>query len=366
MEGINEHKDYVYVYGVGEFHIQVLQYNPLTGSSYSPLSEFIKNTKSIVNIKNNDNLCFLWCCIASRHLPERDAERVKQYEQYLKEFKYDASDMPMKVNKILKFEKANNVKINVYMVENEKNKTKIPIYMSKQDHDEVINLFFHDNHYSLIKTYSRFCGGRHDYNCPNCMKSYANTDCYKRHLAMCKDLNQNGSNVIMPKENTVTQFNDYAKQKRLPVVIYADFESSLMKHEDEKKKYITTKHTANSYRIRIVSDVDLGIDLNYEYVGNDTDIHFVKKITELDRTITYRLRALSEKNIKPKLTKAEQLSFSLATKCSLCGTKFSDNETDFKLQKVRDHCHFTGKYCGSAHSKCNIKATQLVKEVVCL
>lgn len=283
-----------------------------------------------------------------------DAERVKQYEPYLKEFKYDTADMPMKVNKITKFEKNNGVNINVYMVDNLKNETKIPIHISKQTNDEVINLFFHDDHYSLIKNYSRFCGGGHDHTCPNCMKSYANTNCYKHHLEICKELNENGSAIIMPKENTITQFNDYAKQKRLPVVIYADFESSLMKHEDEKKKYITTKHTANSYRIRIVSDVSLNIPLDYEYVGEDTDIHFVKTITELDRTITYRLRALSEKNIKPKLTRAEQLAFSSSVNCSLCGTELNDD-------RVRDHCHFTGKYCGAAHQTCNVKATQLIK-----
>lgn len=352
MEDINE-KDYIYVYGVGEVSIQVLQYRPLTGSSYTPLPKFIADTKSIINIKNTDHKCFLWSCIASRHIPDHHAERINHYEPFINEFKYDETDMPMKINKVSKFEKANNVNINVYTLEDD-NKTKIPIHISKQKNDEVINLFLHNNHYSLIKTYSRFCGGRHEYNCPNCMKSYANPVCYNNHLAVCKELNANGSNIVMPEEGTVTKFSDHAKQKRLPVVIYADFEASLMKHEDEKKKYITTKHTSNSYRIRIVSDVDLQIPLDYDYCGEDTDTHFVKTICELDKSITSRLNVLSKENIKPKLSSAEQLKFLSAENCLLCGE-------ELKGDRVRDHCHFTGNYQGACHKSCNLKSTQLFK-----
>ena len=41
------------------------------------------------------------------------------------------------------------------------------------------------------------------------------------------------------------------------------------------------------------------------------------------------------------------------TKCWICNGEFSDKDDDYK--KVRDHCHFTGKFRGAAHNKCNLK-----------
>ena len=108
-------RDYLMVLKITEITMSVLKYDPIQGSSYTSLPPYIKNTGSIINIKNIDDKCFLWCCIASRHLPERDGERVKQYEKYIHEFNCDKINFPMKITQIAKFEKNNNVNINIYI-----------------------------------------------------------------------------------------------------------------------------------------------------------------------------------------------------------------------------------------------------------
>ena len=37
-------------------------------------------------------------------------------------------------------------------------------------------------------------------------------------------------------------------------------------------------------------------------------------------------------------------------KCHICGKKYTDKDV-----RVRDHCHITGKFRGSAHQECNLK-----------
>ena len=37
-------------------------------------------------------------------------------------------------------------------------------------------------------------------------------------------------------------------------------------------------------------------------------------------------------------------------KCHICGEKYTDKDV-----RVRDHCHITGKFRGSAHQDCNLK-----------
>ena len=50
-----------------------------------------------------------------------------------------------------------------------------------------------------------------------------------------------------------------------------------------------------------------------------------------------------------ELTNEQKLEFKLSSHCSICGKKFEPDD-----EKVRDHCHFTGKYRGAAHVKYNL------------
>ena len=50
-----------------------------------------------------------------------------------------------------------------------------------------------------------------------------------------------------------------------------------------------------------------------------------------------------------KMTENDELCFKLMDKCHICGEKYTDKDV-----RVRDHCHITGKFRGSAHQECNL------------
>ena len=52
-----------------------------------------------------------------------------------------------------------------------------------------------------------------------------------------------------------------------------------------------------------------------------------------------------------RITKKEEQDFQKATVCHICDNPLDNDEDD---DKVRDHCHLTGRYRGAAHSQCNL------------
>ena len=63
---INERSSWI-IESIDAEYLNIFVYSPLIGSTYIELPDKIKNPmKSLINIKNSDNKCFLWCHI--RHL----------------------------------------------------------------------------------------------------------------------------------------------------------------------------------------------------------------------------------------------------------------------------------------------------------
>ena len=69
-----------------------------------------------------------------------------------------------------------------------------------------------------------------------------------------------------------------------------------------------------------------------------------------------------EKKKMISLTPGEKIHYNKQKVCYICKKEFDNNNTTKssslerkKQQKVKDHCHYTGKYRGAAHNICNLR-----------
>ena len=140
-------------------YINISTYRPLSGSSYVKLpTELRSPKKGLVNIKNNDQKCFLWCHV--RHInPVKDhSERVKKIDKdFANNLNYDGIEFPVQEKDFKKVEIHNNICVNVFGYEN---KLIFPVYISNQTFKSSIDLLLLINddqsHYVYIKDFNIF------------------------------------------------------------------------------------------------------------------------------------------------------------------------------------------------------------------
>jgi len=161
------------------------------------------------------------------------------------------------------------------------------------------------------------------------------------------------------------QFTHFKRTQRVPIVVYADFESILKPIKDiqDGKTILTHIHKPMSYGYYVKIDnsvIPKSLVQKFEikpkltlYCGKKAANHFVRAMLDLGRKID----ELYKTNISMmKLTKEEEVRFQNAKNCESC---FKPFEMD-GLYKLKDHNHFTGKFRAVLCLNCNFEMTASV------
>ena len=208
-------------------------------------------------------------------------------------------------------------------------------------------------HYLVIKSLSRLLRGissnhNSDYFCLNCFHSYRTENKLNVHK---KCENHDYCNIEMPSpNNNIIKYNQGEKSLELPFTIYADLECLLKKidtcynNPDLSSTTKINQHIPSGYSIYTNCSFDKSNNKLSYYRGEDCMKRFCKDLKDhATKIIDFK-----KKTMIP-LTKEEEDNYNKENTCYICKKDFNNDG------KVRDHCHFTGKYRGAAHNMCNLR-----------
>ena len=352
--------------------LHTTRWEPLNGSSYIPLNSYLANKKALINMQNEDDKCFMWSVLRALYPKVNHPERV---DNDLKS-KQDSINMkgihyPVNFRAIDRFE-IQNPNISISVVGYNKDDLVHPLRVSKYTqckHDITLLLLKkviegengeieEKTHYTLVKNKSALIasqinnhkGSRHI--CLNCFNTFKTEVALETHKKYCYE--NESVKILMPQQGTYLRFKNFLHSEKAPFVIYGDFESLIKSMyncgPNPNKSYTKKiqKHEPISFSYFICSSID--------GVFKPVLRKYTKTKPEDADAINVFIKWLEEDvkdiaNIKPKqmiFTEEDRKQFNKASDCWICGEYLGND-------RVRDHCHYTGRYRGPAHNSCNLK-----------
>ena len=162
----------------------------------------------------------------------------------------------------------------------------------------------------------------------------------------------------MPSLNNLIKYNQGEKSLKLPFLIYADLECILKEidacqnNPDLSSTTKINQHIPSGYSIYTTCSFDKYNNKLSYYRGQDCMRRFCKDLKDhATKIIDFK-----KKDMIP-LTKEENDNYNKENICHICKKESNNDMTEQSSlePKVRDHCHFTGKYMGAAHNTCNLR-----------
>ena len=356
-------------YKIIKLELHTVSYRPLRGNTWIPLPKELADKKAIINMKNKDNKCFMWCVQRAIYATNKHPERVdKELMEKENTLNMEEIEYPVSLKDIDRFEKQNpDISITVLGF-NEKDKVhplSVSEYVYNREHNIILLLIERDGvkHYCLVKNPSRLLSkqisahkkGTHI--CFRCLNPFWSHKSLEKHWEYCR--NHEAVKINMPEKGTMLRFKHHERSEKVPFIIYADTEAlikSIQNCEPNPESSYTKKYQKHepisfSYYIESFDDNVYEPKLR-KYTGEDAMEKFVEWIEEDVKEIA------NIPDVEMIFGPDELDQFNSATKCWICKGEFDDTVDEKgcrKNEKVKDHCHYTGRFRGAAHNSCNLK-----------
>ena len=235
-------------------YINTSNYEPLSGSSYIPIPKKLGNhMKGLINLKNKDYKCFMWChglINPTNSPPERQDKKIAANLNYSDiEFPLNIRDYELNENRF-------EMNMNVFGYENKV----YPLYISKKSQTQTLNLLLitqeNKSHYVLLKDWNRLMYSKtkdqhKKHHCMSCLQSFTKEEILNQHKKQC--LLINGCQAVNYESGTI-KFTNHNKQIPILFKIYADTECFLKRVNSYEGEHTIKyqEHIPNSIGAKLV------------------------------------------------------------------------------------------------------------------
>ncbi|XP_034944400.1 uncharacterized protein [Chelonus insularis] len=250
-------------------HLQVNinRYDPLAAgeSTWIALPQFIQNKKAVLNIKNNDQCCFLWAVTAALFPAENNINSTSSYPDFRTIFKYQGINCPTSLHDIPTFELDNNLSINVYGLNNK---------------DKIV---------------------------PLCLCHFKFQQSFDNHREDCIKMNKTA--ITFPENDEKIKFKNHQNKEQVPFVVYADLEC-ILEPDDTKQKHIPCS-------VAFYAHCSFDKSKSYFSLKRDVDCidWFIGELKKLSEHVKDTIKHVVP--MKP-LTSQQQKAHNDAKKCHIC------------------------------------------------
>uniref|UniRef100_A0ABD2XI06 C2H2-type domain-containing protein n=2 Tax=Trichogramma kaykai TaxID=54128 RepID=A0ABD2XI06_9HYME len=322
-----------------ELSIFISKYLPFKGGggTYIEIPQQILNTKACINVRNEDNLCFVWSILSAKLDIKKNAQRVNQYKRHLNTLNLNGLTFPLEPKQVKQFERQNpDILVNLYKLQLVAGKYWIhPFSGSKGDleerlkrNKEGIDLLYIQNiyrdekesdaefnernkdpityHYVWIKDISAILAKQINnakykgYFCKGCFSPFFNEKLLEEHIKYCGEFE--ACKITLPSnENDILKFTEHKKHLKLPYALanilalnklsnngYPEVVKAINLEEKVNHKITNVKIVDTKYGQKIV------IDLSYNdkddvcfYLSSKMGNALLKDVELLDHTNKY-------------------------------------------------------------------------------
>ena len=380
--------------------IQFSKVKQTKAGSYIPTPEILARKHAIVNIKNTDEKCIIYAIASYLHydtLPltksgkeAKDKNEPRHYTPFLNEIiEPNNITYPIDIqNDIKKFERLNNLKINVFKfdMKDEKFEKLQTIYNTNDRNERVCNLLVLSNgdkqHIVWIKNINKLMfqvkyDHKRMYPCTQCLcEAFDSEVKLQKHQLLC--FKHEAIHCILPKkfdpleldddgkpfkQEDQLKFKNYGNTFKHPFSATLDFESTLERMTQQATE-ITVEdgevEKTTKYQKHICNSVGIKYNSIHDQYSEDEVIFNNADPEELLKCMVLKLEEYAIKSYK-LIKQNEKLDYKSIPKeiknihfeakfCMDCKSKFSDT-----VKRVMHHDHITGQYISTLCRECNLK-----------